>query len=174
MCKLNVSLNWVMYWLRIKIINDKCSASLPMWVQVGASNYLFGAVLLTYLGWGVGLLNTLDFFTHLHAPARIGASLAIRLGLWLLMDFFPRAVVYNCKRRDILVSLPARPLKRLPYLQSSLGGSWSDCDRFHAVVWATWDCSACWRSNPLAYLDIPTLCCIIWSSSRLWWWSSYW
>jgi len=46
------------------------------------------AIFLTYLGLGVGLLKTLDFFTRQHAPARIGALIAILFGLWMLKDFF--------------------------------------------------------------------------------------
>lgn len=46
------------------------------------------AVFLTYLSLGIGLLKTLDFFTRQHAPARIGALLAILFGLWMLKDFF--------------------------------------------------------------------------------------
>ena len=46
------------------------------------------AIFLTYLSLGVGLLKTLDFFTRQHAPARIGALLAILFGLWMLKDFF--------------------------------------------------------------------------------------
>src|SRR5512138_3441066 len=46
------------------------------------------AVFLTYLGLGVGLLKTLDFFTRQHLPARFGALTAILFGLWMLKDFF--------------------------------------------------------------------------------------
>ncbi len=46
------------------------------------------AIFLTYLGLGVGLLKTLDFFTRQHAPARFGALIAILFGLWMLKDFF--------------------------------------------------------------------------------------
>ena len=46
------------------------------------------AIFLTYLSLGVGLLKTLDFFTRQHAPARIGALLAILFGLWMVKDFF--------------------------------------------------------------------------------------
>jgi cytochrome c-type biogenesis protein len=46
------------------------------------------AVFLTYLGLGVGLLKTLDFFTRQHLPARLGALAAILFGLWMLKDFF--------------------------------------------------------------------------------------
>jgi cytochrome c biogenesis protein CcdA len=46
------------------------------------------AIFLTYLGLGIGLLKTLDFFTRQHAPARFGALLAILFGLWMLKDYF--------------------------------------------------------------------------------------
>jgi len=46
------------------------------------------AIFLTYLSLGVGLLKSMDFFTRQHAPARIGALLAILFGLWMLKDFF--------------------------------------------------------------------------------------
>lgn len=46
------------------------------------------AIFLTYLGLGVGLLKTMEFFTRQHAPARFGALLAILFGLWMLKDFF--------------------------------------------------------------------------------------
>jgi cytochrome c-type biogenesis protein len=46
------------------------------------------AIFLTYLGLGIGLLKTLDFFTRQHTPARFGALLAILFGLWMLKDFF--------------------------------------------------------------------------------------
>jgi cytochrome c-type biogenesis protein len=46
------------------------------------------AVFLTYLGLGIGLLKTLDFFTRQHFPARFGALAAILFGLWMLKDFF--------------------------------------------------------------------------------------
>jgi cytochrome c-type biogenesis protein len=46
------------------------------------------AVFLTYLALGVGLLKTFDLFTRQHAPARIGALIAILFGLWMIKDFF--------------------------------------------------------------------------------------
>src|SRR5512136_2975245 len=46
------------------------------------------AVFLTYLGLGVGLLKSLDFFTRQHLPARFAALLAILFGLWMVKDFF--------------------------------------------------------------------------------------
>jgi len=45
-------------------------------------------IFLTYLGLGVGLLKSMDFFTRQHTPARFGALLAILFGLWMLKDFF--------------------------------------------------------------------------------------
>ncbi len=46
------------------------------------------AVFLTYLGLGVGLLKSLDFFTRQHLPARFAALLAVLFGLWMLKDYF--------------------------------------------------------------------------------------
>jgi cytochrome c-type biogenesis protein len=46
------------------------------------------AIFLTYLGLGIGMLKTLDFFTRNHVPARIGALFAVLFGLWMLKDYF--------------------------------------------------------------------------------------
>jgi cytochrome c-type biogenesis protein len=55
---------------------------------VGMGSIYIGAVFLTYLALGVGLLKTLDFFTREHAPARFGALIAILFGLWMVKDYF--------------------------------------------------------------------------------------
>ena len=55
---------------------------------VGMGSIYIAAVFLTYLGLGVGLLATSALFSRFHAPARIGALLAIGMGLWMLKDFF--------------------------------------------------------------------------------------
>src|SRR5512136_580308 len=55
---------------------------------VGMGSIYIGAVFLTYLALGVGLLKSLDFFTRQHVPARVGALLAILFGLWMLKDYF--------------------------------------------------------------------------------------
>lgn len=55
---------------------------------VGLGSIYIAAVFLTYLGLGVGLLATSAIFSRFHAPARIGALLAIAMGLWMLKDFF--------------------------------------------------------------------------------------
>ena len=56
--------------------------------MLGLGGIYIGAVFLTYLALGVGLLKTLDFFTRQHLPARIGAVVAILFGLWMLKDYF--------------------------------------------------------------------------------------
>jgi cytochrome c biogenesis protein CcdA len=56
--------------------------------MLGLGAIYIGAILLTYLALGVGLLKSLDFFTRQHAPARVGALLAILFGLWMLKDYF--------------------------------------------------------------------------------------
>lgn len=55
---------------------------------LGMGSIYIGAVFLTYLALGVGLLKSLDFFTRQHVPARLGALLAILFGLWMLKDYF--------------------------------------------------------------------------------------
>jgi cytochrome c biogenesis protein CcdA len=56
--------------------------------MLGLGGIYIGAVFLTYLALGVGLLASLDFFTRQHLPARFGALLAILFGLWMLKDYF--------------------------------------------------------------------------------------
>lgn len=55
---------------------------------VGMGSIYIAAVFLTYLALGVGLLATSALFSRFHAPARIGAVLAIGMGLWMLKDVF--------------------------------------------------------------------------------------
>lgn len=55
---------------------------------LGLGGIYIAAVFLTYLGLGIGLLKSLDFFTREHLPARFGALAAILFGLWMLKDFF--------------------------------------------------------------------------------------
>ena len=55
---------------------------------VGMGSIYIAAVFLTYLGLGLGLLATSAIFSRFHAPARIGALVAIGMGLWMLKDFF--------------------------------------------------------------------------------------
>ncbi|MGA9397220.1 MAG: cytochrome c biogenesis protein CcdA [Anaerolineaceae bacterium] len=55
---------------------------------VGMGSIYIGAVFLTYLALGVGLLKAADFFTRQHLPARIGALVAILIGLWMVKDYF--------------------------------------------------------------------------------------
>jgi cytochrome c biogenesis protein CcdA len=55
---------------------------------VGMGSIYIGAVFLTYLTLGVGLLKAADFFTRQHLPARLGALAAILIGLWMVKDYF--------------------------------------------------------------------------------------
>lgn len=55
---------------------------------IGMGSIYIAAIFLTYLALGVGVLKSLDLFTRQHAPARIGALLAILFGLWMLKDYF--------------------------------------------------------------------------------------
>jgi cytochrome c biogenesis protein CcdA len=55
---------------------------------LGMGGIYIAAVFLTYLALGIGLLTSLDFFTRQHVPARLGALVAVLLGLWMLKDYF--------------------------------------------------------------------------------------
>ncbi len=55
---------------------------------VGMGSIYIASVFLTYLALGVGLLATSALFSRFHAPARIGAVVAIGMGLWMLKDVF--------------------------------------------------------------------------------------
>ncbi len=55
---------------------------------VGMGSIYIGAVFLTYLAVGVGLLKAASFFTREHLPARLGALAAILIGLWMVKDYF--------------------------------------------------------------------------------------
>lgn len=55
---------------------------------IGLGSIYIAAVFLTYLTLGVGVLAAAGFFTQSHLPARLGAVLAIGLGLWMLKDYF--------------------------------------------------------------------------------------
>ena len=55
---------------------------------LGMGSIYIGAVFFTYLGLGIGLLKSLDFFTRQHLPARFAALLAVLFGLWMLKDYF--------------------------------------------------------------------------------------
>ncbi len=54
----------------------------------GMGSIYIGAVFITYLALGVGLLKAADFFTRQHLPARLGALVAILIGLWMVKDYF--------------------------------------------------------------------------------------
>lgn len=53
---------------------------------VGLGSIYIGAIFLTYLALGVGVLATSTVFTRGHLSARAGALLAILFGLWMLKD----------------------------------------------------------------------------------------
>lgn len=56
--------------------------------MIGMGSIYIAAVFLTYLALGAGLLVTADLFVRVHLPARLGALLAIGMGLWMLKDYF--------------------------------------------------------------------------------------
>jgi cytochrome c biogenesis protein CcdA len=55
---------------------------------VGLGTIYIGSVFLTYLALGVGVLSVAELLTQRHLAARLGAVVAIALGLWMLKDYF--------------------------------------------------------------------------------------
>jgi cytochrome c biogenesis protein CcdA len=55
---------------------------------IGLGAIYIASVFLTYLALGVGVLSVAEVLTQRHLPARLGAVLAIALGLWMLKDYF--------------------------------------------------------------------------------------
>ncbi len=55
---------------------------------VGMGSIYIGAVYVTYLALGIGLLQVASIFTRQHLPARIGAVVAVVMGLWMWKDYF--------------------------------------------------------------------------------------
>jgi len=84
---------------------------------LGMGSIYIGAVFLTYLALGVGILQTLDAFTREHLPARLGALFAVLFGLWMIKDFFlpdvgwrlqaPAQVSEVARRSARVASVPA-------------------------------------------------------------------
>ncbi len=87
-CAFTVLLLFVTAMLATLQTGDTASINAVRARLMSRGGIYIGAVFLTYLALGVGLLKTLDIFTRQHAPARFGALLAILFGLWMLKDFF--------------------------------------------------------------------------------------
>jgi cytochrome c biogenesis protein CcdA len=80
------------------------------------------AVFLTYLGLGIGLLKTLDFFTRQHLPARFGALAAILFGLWMLKDFFLPDVGWRLQAPSQIGTMARQMAKKATIPALILGG----------------------------------------------------
>lgn len=84
---------------------------------LGTGGIYIAAVFLTYLGLGIGLLKSLDFFTQQHLPARVAALVAVLFGLWMLKDYFlpelgwrlqaPRQIGVIARKMGKKATLPA-------------------------------------------------------------------
>lgn len=55
---------------------------------IGLGMVYIGAIFLTYLALGAGVLATASLFSRDHISARVGALAAILFGLWMLKDYF--------------------------------------------------------------------------------------
>ena len=80
------------------------------------------AIFLTYLGLGVGLLKSLDFFTREHVPARFGALAAILFGLWMLKDFFLPDVGWRLQAPSQVGTMARQMAKKATVPALILGG----------------------------------------------------
>src|SRR3972149_1134823 len=80
------------------------------------------AIFLTYLSLGVGLLKSMDFFTRQHAPARLGALLAILFGLWRLKDYFLPEVGWRLQAPGAVGSLARQAAKKATIPALIVGG----------------------------------------------------
>ena len=80
------------------------------------------AIFLTYLGLGVGLLKSLDFFTREHLPARFGALAAILFGLWMLKDFFLPDVGWRLQAPSQVGTMARQMAKKATVPALVLGG----------------------------------------------------
>jgi cytochrome c biogenesis protein CcdA len=79
-------------------------------------------IFLTYLGLGVGLLKSLDFFTREHLPARFGALAAILFGLWMLKDFFLPDVGWRLQAPSQVGTMARQMAKKATVPALILGG----------------------------------------------------
>lgn len=87
-CAFTVLLLFVTAMLATLQVTNAESISAARARIVGMGSIYIASVFLTYLALGVGLLATSALFSRFHAPARIGAVLAIGMGLWMLKDVF--------------------------------------------------------------------------------------
>lgn len=87
-CAFTVLLLFVTAMLATLQANNAADINAARTRIVGMGSIYIAAVFLTYLALGVGLLATSALFSRFHAPARLGALLAIGMGLWMLKDVF--------------------------------------------------------------------------------------
>jgi cytochrome c biogenesis protein CcdA len=86
-CAFTVLLLFVTAMLSTLQVNASADINAARARIVGLGSIYIASVFLTYLALGVGLLATSALFSRFHAPARVGALLAIGMGLWMLKDF---------------------------------------------------------------------------------------
>ncbi len=89
---------------------------------IGTGGIYIAAVFLTYLALGVGLLNSLSFFTQQHLPARISALIAVLLGLWMLKDYFIPEIGWRLQAPAQLGTLAREMGKKVTVPALILGG----------------------------------------------------
>ena len=89
---------------------------------LGLCGIYIAAIFLTYLGLGIGLLKSLDFFTREHLPARFGALAAILFGLWMLKDFFLPDMGWRLQAPSLVGTMARQMAKKATIPALILGG----------------------------------------------------
>ena len=89
---------------------------------LGLGGIYIAAIFLTYLGLGIGLLKSLDFFTREHLPARFGALAAILFGLWMLKDFFLPDMGWRLQAPSLVGTMARQMAKKATIPALILGG----------------------------------------------------
>ncbi|HLA96841.1 MAG TPA: cytochrome c biogenesis protein CcdA [Anaerolineales bacterium] len=104
------------------VSRDGLSVSAVRLRLIGMGSIYIAAIFLTYLSLGVGLLKSMDFFTRQHAPARLGALLAILFGLWMLKDYFLPEVGWRLQAPGAVGSLARQAAKKATIPALIVGG----------------------------------------------------
>lgn len=89
---------------------------------IGLGSIYIAAIFLTYLALGAGLLVTADLFVRSHLPARVGALLAIGLGLWMLKDYFLPGWGWRLQAPAVVGEWARRSAQKMTVPALALGG----------------------------------------------------
>ena len=89
---------------------------------IGLGSIYIAAIFLTYLALGAGLLVTSALFVRQHLPARLGALLAIGMGLWMLKDYFLPGWGWRLQAPAVVGRWAQRSAQKMTVPALALGG----------------------------------------------------